>query len=74
MNLISSSKTEEEIIMTNKKNSIYTEKKSKNNQLKELGHLKETAILKQLKTNGIIYLRIDHRPQVFLFYSYKVLE
>ncbi len=37
--------------MTNKKNSIYTEKKSKNNQLKELGYLKEEAVLKQLKTN-----------------------
>lgn len=38
--------------MTNKKNSIYTEKKSKNNQLKELGHLKEEAVLKQLKSNA----------------------
>lgn len=37
--------------MTNKKKSIYTEKKSKNNQLKELGHLKEEAVLKQLKSN-----------------------
>lgn len=36
--------------MTNTKKSIYTEKKSKNNQLKELGYLEETAILKQLKT------------------------
>ncbi|AEB29201.1 magnesium-translocating P-type ATPase [Carnobacterium sp. 17-4] len=38
--------------MTNKKNSIYTEKKSKNNQLKELGYLKEEAVLKQLKSNA----------------------
>ena len=38
--------------MTNKKKSIYTEKKSKNNQLKELGYLKEEAVLKQLKSNA----------------------
>ena len=37
--------------MTNKRNSIYTEKKSKNNQLKELGYLKEEAVLKKLETN-----------------------
>lgn len=37
--------------MTNKKKSIYTEKKSKNNQLKELGYLKEKAVLNQLKTD-----------------------
>ena len=39
--------------MTNKKKSIYTEKKSKNNQLKELGYLKEEAVLKQLKSNAL---------------------
>ncbi|MER2174986.1 MAG: magnesium-translocating P-type ATPase [Carnobacterium sp.] len=39
--------------MTNKKKSIYTEKKSKNNQLKELGYLKEVAVLKQLKSNAL---------------------
>ncbi|MER2226802.1 MAG: magnesium-translocating P-type ATPase [Carnobacterium sp.] len=38
--------------MTNKNKSIYTEKKSKNNQLKELGYLKEEAVLKQLKSNA----------------------
>ena len=38
--------------MINKKNSIYTEKKSKNNQLKELGYLKEEAVLKRLKSNA----------------------
>lgn len=37
--------------MTINKNSIYTEKKTKNNQLKELGYLKERALLKQLKSN-----------------------
>ncbi|MER2002367.1 MAG: cation-transporting P-type ATPase, partial [Carnobacterium inhibens] len=37
--------------MTNKRNSIYIEKKSKNNQLKELGYLKEEAVLKKLETN-----------------------
>ncbi|MEK4946505.1 magnesium-translocating P-type ATPase [Carnobacterium sp. FSL W8-0810] len=39
--------------MTNKKKSIYTEKKSKNNQLKELGYLKEEGVLKQLKSNAL---------------------
>ena len=39
--------------MTNKKKSIYTEKKSKNNQFKELGYLKEEAVLKQLKSNAL---------------------
>ena len=39
--------------MTNKRKSIYTEKKSKNNQLKELGYLKEEAVLKQLKSNAL---------------------
>lgn len=51
MSLIFPLRIMEEIIMTNKKKSIYTEKKSKNNQLKELGHLKEEAVLKQLKSN-----------------------
>lgn len=38
--------------MANQKKHIYTEKKSKNNQLKELGYLTEEAVLKQLKTEA----------------------
>lgn len=37
-------------MMANKKKHIYTEKKSKNNELKELGHLLEEEVLKKLKT------------------------
>ncbi len=39
-------------MMANQKKHIYTEKKSKNNQLKELGYLTEEAVLKQLKTEA----------------------
>lgn len=53
--------------MTNKKKSIYTEKKSKNNQLKELGYLKEKAVLSQLKTDefGLSNQEADKRLEEF---------
>lgn len=54
-------------MMANQKKHIYTEKKSKNNQLKELGYLTEEAVLKQLKTEaaGLSKAEAEERLEEF---------
>ena len=53
--------------MANQKKHIYTEKKSKNNQLKELGYLTEEAVLKQLDTgeSGLSKSEAEKRLEEF---------
>ncbi|MBM6615721.1 magnesium-translocating P-type ATPase [Desemzia sp. RIT804] len=53
--------------MVNKKKSIYTERKSKNNQLKEIGYLEEQSFMKQLDTQatGLSELEAEKRLEKF---------
>ena len=53
--------------MANKKKHIYTEKKSKNNELKELGYLLEEKVLEKLKTapSGLTAKEANERLEEF---------